>query len=97
MKLKNFLATFISCLIPIGMGFLLSLIFIGDAISYFVMFSIGFSVVALIVLSIIANKYNVKLDLHTYDSSSNMSMLLNDIFMGLLMAIPICLFTYSFL
>lgn len=92
MKLNSWLIYLVCSVSSIGLGFLLSLILSGSATSYYLMCTLGIIITAILVVHIVSSKLNVKLDINTYNTDERTSFILNDVFAGLLIAIPLSFF-----
>ena len=97
MKLRSLLTYLSSIGGIIIVGLLLNLIFFGTDMTNVTIFCLGVAVVAAITVAVIANNKNVKLDILTYDFADDLTLLLNDIFAGILISIPISIFIISLL
>lgn len=87
-NLKNISTILSIILINIGAGFLLNYLFFDDN-TYFIMFSLGFVFLSIIVVNMVANKMGYKLDLFINDIDDNKFLLLNNIYLSCMFSIPI--------
>ena len=92
MGLKNLFTYLITVSVPVFLGFIISLLISGNGGIYFSAFSLGITVLSLIFVYSLAQKSNIQLDIHNCDYEDSKSLLLNDIFAGLLISIPISIF-----
>ena len=97
MKNKSILIYLFSTVGIIALSFLINLIFFQTNLKYFIMFSMGFAIVGLITIMIISKKTGVAIDILSYDFSDEKSLLLNDLFIGILLSIPVSIFINAFL
>lgn len=92
MGLKSLLIYVLSVAVPTFLGFIISFLISGNGETYFSAFSLGISVVLLIFVYSLAQKSNIQLDLHNCNFEDSKSLLLNDLFVGLLISVPASLF-----
>lgn len=97
MRLKDILAYTIPCAGTILLSFLLNIIFFQFNFKYFVMFGILSSLLTLIVVSIICKYKNITIDIMAKEFVDDTSLLFNQIFIGVLITIPLVIFLNSFL
>ena len=97
MNIKSILFTLLAIVSPIGLGLLLSLIFTGNATTYYIMFTLGVILLSIGITYSLAQKLNVTIDIYASDHSDNKSMLINNIVVGLLCAIPVSIIFAIFL
>ena len=92
MQLKSILI-YLGCIAtPILLGLIISLIVSGNAGTYFTVFSLATAIICLIVVYSVAQKFNITIDINNYNIEDPKSLLLNDLFVGLLIAVPSTLF-----
>lgn len=93
MKIKSLLTYICTVISPIGLGMLLSYIIAGNAGTYQIMFSLGFTLLFAIIVISVAKKQSITLNIYATEFSDSKQKLLNDILVALLFTIPLCIFS----
>lgn len=96
-KLTNILTYIIPITLNIGLGFLLNNLFSKNDSSNFIMFFCGFTILSTLVVYIISQKINFKLDLFSYKFDKPIHVILNNIFIANILSVPIAMFIAVFL
>lgn len=91
MKFKEPLIYIGTIIINILLGFTLNLIFFQNT-SKFIFMACGVILFSIAIVYIISKKYNFALDIYAYNIEDNKYLILNSIFIGDLISIPISMF-----
>ena len=92
MKLKELFIYAATIATNLLIGFLLTLIFFNGNKENFIFMACGTILVSLLVVSIISQKFNYKLDIFAYQIEDIKYLILNSIFIGNLFSIPLAMF-----
>lgn len=93
MKIRSLLTYICTVITPIGLGMLLSYVITGNAGTYQIMFSLGFTLLFALIIVSIAKKQNIALNIYATDFADSKQKLLNDILVALLFTVPLCIFS----
>ena len=90
-KIREPLIYIITIIINIVLGNLLTKPLFGNE-KYFVMFTIALILLSTLIIFIISNKFGFKLDLFAYNIDSLKFLILNSIYIGNVLSIPVTMF-----
>lgn len=90
--LKDIAIYVLTISINVGAGLLLNEIFFPGDKTNFILFACGFIIFFFLVIYLIAQKMGYKLDIFAYNIEDVKFMILNNIFIGILISIPISMF-----